>query len=330
MKKTILASRLFLLATFIMPIIFYANTATAAEKSVDKVVAIVNNEIITQSELASALSETKKQFTETHTPMPSGDTLKDQVLNELINHKLQLQIAQTANITTSDAEINQVIQNIVTTNHLSFPQFKQELAKRGMTFAGYKNKIHDEVIIRKLQREALAKKVTLNDQDVESAFNTASKQLAAQKQVPHGAAEYRVLDFLAQVPENPTPAQIQAAKNQAKNLIAQITKTANLEQFFKDNHGSDLGWRKAGDLPDIFAKAVLKLRPKEVAGPIPAPNGFHVILLIDVKGAAALPQNITKDQAKDFAFQQKFNEELKKWIEELRSRAYIKIINEQD
>lgn len=339
MKKIHLKTFILLLCCFLPNISSVYANPSAQGSSIDKTVAIVNDQIITQKELDANIANTRKQMAALHMPAQNEETIRQHALDSLINHALLLQIAKNAGLTVSDAELDASIKNIMAQNHMTENQMKQALAKEGLSFAKYRDKLRDEITLKRLQAQALAKKVIVNDQEVETFLKNARKMQAKQPVIApssSGAISYRVIDFIFPIAENASADQIKQSKNKAQELIDKmhsVTTNEEFAQIIKTYKPMDLGYRKISEFPDLLAKTVEKLRPGELSNPISAPNGIHVLRVIDIKGGKVNAQaialsHLTKDQAREYVYQQKLNEASDNWLKELRSHAYIKIINE--
>lgn len=264
-----------------------AGTASAATTNqamtLDSVVAVVNTDVITQSELNAAIKLAQNELQQTNTPQPSDQQLKMQVLNQLIDHKIELQTASRMGITVSEDQLDQAISNIAAKNKLTVAQLRDALAQQGINFSGYRKQIKEQMIIQQLMQRAVASSINISPQDVKNAQN--SPYVLAQK---HDA--YHVDDILISLPDEPSSAQVQAAYTKAQSIVVQLQKGANFKTLAAANSdgteamkGGDLGWRSLEELPTVFAAKVVDMNPGDVAGPIRTGNGVHVIKLEGVK-----------------------------------------------
>ena len=280
------------------------HTAFADAQSLNSVAAIVNDSIITQVEFNAALTQAQRQMAGDHNPNPIDPAkLRTLVLRELIDEKLQLELAKKANITATNADVSAAIKRIATGNHLTVAQLQQALQQRGMNFADYKKMIHKQLIIRNVEESAVGNKVHVD------AAAIAAARLALQSQVSR-QQQYHVIDMVFAEKADAEKTEMQL-KNGAK--ISAVAPSAN-----------DLGWQTPNTLPSIFLAQLSKMQPGDIAGPIQAPNGFHVIKLVDMRG-----QPLTKPttaQLQNIAYQMQFQKAAGKWLAELRKTAYVKIV----
>lgn len=297
-----------------------AGTPKNAE-SLDRVVAVVNDAVITQSELAFHTKAAAQQLKATNRPLPNSTALRDQVLDRLILETLQLQIAKRNNMEVSNEELNKAIQKMAEDSHLSLDQLKKEIEHDGIDFGTFRKRIHDQMVISRLQQSALSSKININDKEVKDYLHSsANKKL--------GSSEYHLLHILVPMPENPTTAQMQSTEQRANKLVSSLKSGADFVQVATNNStgtdaltGGDLGWRKVAQLPTLFANALTSLKLGDIAGPIRAPNGFHILKLVDVRND---PAKMTESQVKDLIYRRKFEENLQVWLGQLRDSAYIK------
>ncbi len=310
----------------ILSIAIMANAGAYAKpqstQPLDRVVAVVNDAVITNSELALASKASVEQLKINNKPIPAESALRKEVLDRLILEAVQLQIAKRNNIEVSSEDINKAIQDMANENHISVDQLKKSIEHDGIDYSTFRKRINDQMIVSRLQQSALGSKITITDNEV------AEYLRKAQNKKP-GSSEYHLLHILVPLSESPTSQQIQATSERAKKLVAQLKNGANFEQVAKNNAtgpdalgGGDLGWRKAADLPTLFAKQLSTLKIDQIAGPIQAPNGFHILKLVDVHND---PSKMTEQSVKNLIYHRKFNEQLQVWLQQLRDSAYVKI-----
>lgn len=312
MKKLLFSTLLFLFGT----VSFAAGSLPSpqAEKliPIDKIVAVVNKDIITEAELEQAMAAAKKQIQQRGMPMPSSKELRSKVLDGLIYQKLQLQMAQQNNITITPKQIDEAIENIANQNHVSVDQLKQKIAADHVDLTTFRKQIKDQLIVSTLQHEALSGKIDLTQAKV----NAFKKQYQNENSV----VEYHVMDYLIPLNEDATATQKQDAEQRALKISKQLRSSNSVS----DNGvlTNDLGWRAATDLPDILAGVVVKMADNSASQPILAGNGYHVLKLLATKQKDS---DISDQQAREYLIQQESQKLLKKWLEAVRSNSYVKI-----
>ena len=317
--------------SFIVLSVLFATTALAKsqklqEESLDRIVATVNDEIVTESELDQAMRSMRMQMTQNQTAMPQEKTFREFVLNQIINKRLQLQIAKQAGVSVPDTELNKVIDNIAQSNGISVKELNSKIAAEGLSVASYTNDIRNELTIQKLQQQEIASRINITPQEVDEFMRTQHKQIAAALAPTNTNQSYHLEDILISVSDTATPDEIvktqkiaEAIQNELQNgkkLSAITHATASVVT------SNDLGWRNLDEVPSAFAKHVPTMKVHDSAGPILAGNGFHIIQLVEVRGATD-KTTVTKERAQQMLFQKKMAEALDSWVSKLRSQAFI-------
>lgn len=257
-------------------------TLRVMAEPLDSVVAVVNDGVVTQSEFDEAYVQYQQQLRARKAPVPSEDVLKKQVLNHLINESLQLQMAKHSGVAVDDVELDETIQKIASENHLSLTAFREALAKEGLTFEGYRETIRKEMLMARIQQQAVGPDVMVSNEQVEDYLKTS---LALEKT----SGAFHVQNILIPLEDEPTPAQLRNAEKKAQQLLQKVKEGVAFEQLAilasSDEYpldSGDLGQRHLAELPDIFAKRVVDMSEGEVAGPLRAGNGLQLIKLVSV------------------------------------------------
>ncbi len=304
-----------------------SDTKNISTSNLDKIVAIVGGDVITQSELNKRMTMISRMSNEEGIK-PSA--LRNQAMDSLINNLLQLQLGQRIGMQINETELNNVISNIAKNNHLTVEQLKKSLQEQeGLSFKEYREHLREQMLISRIQQQFLGKEVMINDKDVEKILRTPQKIGN-----PGVAAQYHATDILIAIPDDASPDQVKAATNVATQIALGLKKGVAIEKLVQKYNvtgqevtNTDLGWRKTDELPNLFVKEVVKMGVGQVAGPIKAPNGLHLLKLLEVQGGQPQPIKLTKEQAQEIAFHQKLEERLKPWLKELREETYVKIID---
>ncbi|MBI1423391.1 MAG: peptidylprolyl isomerase SurA [Gammaproteobacteria bacterium] len=253
------------------------------DMDLDRVVAIVNNDVITSSELSDRVTQIKHQLEQKHTQLPPDDILRKQILDRMILDEIQLQLAKTAGIRVDDEQLNQVVTNIAKQNSMSLDQFRKFLENEGYPFAKFREEIRKEVIIGQLRKNKVDNQVYVSEQEVDNQLS----KLGDHQELD---TEYHLAHILIPIPEEASPEQIDAAKQKAEevytqlNLGADFAKTAvSVSADQRALQGGDLGWIKQGQLPTVFADMVPKMKPGDITKPVRSASGFHIIKLLDTR-----------------------------------------------
>lgn len=304
--------------TALISICFFFSTAVLAEiVPLDKVVAIVNSSVLTQNQLDEAIEGLKQQSQAMGQPIPDMAVLKKKALDRAIGELLQLQVAQRANLKVSDADVTRAISQIAQQNHLSVEQLKEALQRQGMSYPKYRTQLHDQILIQQVQQKALAGKVHVSNAEVQAYL----------KKVPvsdNEQAGYHLEDLLIPLPDVALSEEVAAATQKAQDLLKEARAGKSFSDLAQGTvQQKDLEWRSSKELPEIFVDAVQDLKPGDITNVIRAPNGLHILRLID---ARAFTPSITEAQARQRVLQQKVQEQADLWSLELRKSAYIKIM----
>lgn len=281
----------------------YANAKASGVEPLDTVVAVVNDQVITASQLNVQEELTKKQLVAMHTPLPPESELRHQVLQHMIEISLQTQIAKTQGINITDDQLDKTISQIAAQNNITFAQLPKKLAEQGVNYDQYRSQIREEMTVSQIEQQAVGGSINITPQEVNDMLRMVkANDLSGDTQ--SAMAAYHLKDILIALPDTPTPDQIDQAQKQAVTLVTKLRggadfsqAAAGVSQGQNALQGGDLGWRKLAELPDPFIAYVKTMQPGDIAGPIRTPNGFHIIKLIEAQGVNPLAQKHMISQA---------------------------------
>ncbi len=261
-----------------------AATAQAQVRPLDRVVAIVDNDVVMQSQLDARLREVQQTIDKRGGALPPEHVLSQQVLERLIIENIQLQIGERSGIRITDEELNQAMGTIAQRNGMSLEQFRQALAHDGLSYADARDQVRREMIISRVRQRRVAERIQVTDQEVQNflASDLGKMQLSE---------EFRLANILIPVSEGASSSEIQAADRQARELYQQLQQGADFAQLAISRsasetalEGGEMGWRKAGQLPPPFDSMISQLNPGEVTEPVRTPGGFIILKLIEKRG----------------------------------------------
>lgn len=278
---------------------------------INRIVAVVNETVVTQLDLNNAMRAAREQFQQRGVKIPNNKEFRDKILEGLIYQKLQLQLAEQNKITATEKQVDETIANIAKQNHISVEELKSKLKQQNINYADFRKQLKEQIIITNLQQQAVSGKVTLTQHQVEAFKQSYSKENAVE--------QYNVIDYLVAFPENPNNQQRQEALRTAEKVFKAVKSGGKIDDQATEN---DLGWRSIDNIPDAFANYIVHLPDGGVAGPILAGNGYHIIKLVATKRDT---NAITDEQARQLLYQKKYQKALEKWLQNLKSSAYIKI-----
>ena len=253
----------------------------SAVVSVDRVVAIVNDEALTQYELDDARRIVQQQLRQQKVQPPAADVLDKQVLERLITQRALLQEAKEGGVKIDDSQVERAIQRIAQENKLSAEEFRKLLAQENIPYTKYRDDIRNEMIVQRLREREVDSKVQVSDAEVDQYLATLKAQNA-------GETEYRLAHILVSVPEQASSDQIESRRRRAEEALRSIKSGADFAQVaaaFSDAtdalQGGSLGWRTGARLPTVFAEAVREQKVGTVSGVLRSAAGFHIVKLLE-------------------------------------------------
>lgn len=265
-----------------------AVTGTARAAELDRIVAVVNDDVITRGELDNAIAVIKRQLAQTDTRLPPPDVLDRQVLERMIGMRMQLQLAERTGIRVDDTTLNRTVGVIAAQNQLSLGEFREVLEQDGFSFEKFREDMRDEIVISRLNQRQIDNQIVVSEGEIE-------RFLEAQKSQGRATDEYHLAHILVTVPESASPERIQDARKRIDAIMAELRQGADFGQTAMASsdspqalEGGDLGWRKAGELPTLFASVVPRMAPGAISEVMRSPSGFHIIKLIGSRGAERL------------------------------------------
>ena len=182
-----------------------ADTTPAPLEPVDKIVAVVNDDVITGTELDTRLHSIKEQLKNQSSPIPPDPVLKKQVLDRMILASLQLQLADKNGIRVDDETLNRTIERIAADNKLSLTEFRSVLEKEGYDFPTFREDIRREILISRVQQRQVTDRIMVTEQEIDNF-------LATQRAQGNTGAEYHLAHILIAVPDASSSERIQAAR----------------------------------------------------------------------------------------------------------------------
>lgn len=277
--------RTLLLSTPLLAAAAVSGAATAAPLPLDRIVAVVNDAVIVESELATSLAETQQRLQRSASGrMPSPELLRKRVLERLIVTELQLQKAAAVGIRVDDQQLNDALLRIARQNDLTLTQFRQVLERDGVRFVQFREKVRREMIITRLRQREVTNRVSVTDQEAD-AFIEQAKAGGGDRR------EYRLGHILISVPAEASSEQARAARLKVEQVLGRLRSGADFAQTaisVSDGRnaleGGDLGWRKPEQIPTLFADVVGKLAVGEVSEPVRSSSGYHLVKVMDSRG----------------------------------------------
>jgi peptidyl-prolyl cis-trans isomerase SurA len=263
-----------------------SSAASAAPRPLDRIIAVVNDQAITESELDVRTRIAVAQLRRQNIQLPPEAVLRRQVLERMIVDRAQLQQARESGVRVDDATVNAAVARIAEQSGMSLPQFRDRLEKEGVSFARFRNDVRDDIIITRLRDREVDSRIQISEGEIDNF-------LAEQAGVSAGAVEYNLAQILLRLPDNASTDRIEATRRQAEELMAQLRSGADFARLAASNSaspealsGGSLGWRTPERLPTLFIDAIKDLKPGDLAPLVRSPGGFHILKLVGRRDAA--------------------------------------------
>ena len=255
----------------------------------DRVVAIVNDNVVTTSELNDQIEMISERLKEQRTALPPADVLRKQVLDRLIVQEVQLQRASRVGIKVSDEQLNAAMSDIAQRNKITLADLPRALAQQGVDYAGYRENMRKEIALSGLRQRDVLAKINVTPRELDQFIERLKK-------MPSETAEYNVSHILIAVPQDASQAQVDEFSKRAQDIYERARGSEDFGRLAvaysnsqTAQEGGSLGWRKGPELPTFFAEEIVKLKPGQISPPMRTPSGFHLIKLNEQRSTAGSP-----------------------------------------
>lgn len=269
-------------------------STTAQEVPLDRVVAIVNDGIVLQSDLNSRINLVREQLEQRGNQLPQYEILRKQVLERLILDSLQIQLANERGIRISDTQLAQALGNIASQNNMPLEQFREAVIAEGQDFDTFREQIRRELLITQVQRSVVNSRIRVTEQDLRNYLESEEGKAASN-------AEYNLSNILLAVPTQATPAMIQETQKKAAKIYSDLKSGADFAQVAisvsnapNALKGGELGWRKINEIPLQLSTALQNQPVGAITQPIRTPGGFHILKVNGKRGGETVLIEQTK------------------------------------
>ena len=250
--------------------------ALAAPELMDKVLAVVNKDVVLASQQEALVQKVKASAQESGQSLPDDVTLRKQALDRLIQESLQLQLAERQGLKISDTQLEQAIQSIAADNKMNLEQLRAQLEREGLTYAQYREEVRREILMNEVRRSQVRRRINISDQEVKQVVEVA-------------------------LPDNPNAEQLNAAKAKIERILASLKEGADFRKLAiaesngpKALEGGDWGWLSPQEMPTLMAEAVQGAGKGDIVGPLRSGAGLHIIKIFDTKGQQQVMQTEVK------------------------------------
>ena len=258
-------------------------TSTIAIQPLDSIIAIINDGVITQTQLDEKVAEIKQQISRKGTPIPDIQLLSRQVLEQMILENIQLQMAEQQGIRVDDLSLNSALQNIASRNKITLDSLRKQLEREGISFENYRETIRNDLTIQQLQQRTVLSKVNVSDEEIDQLLEQQAENASSRDR-------YHLAHILITTPEAASPEDISKAYNKAEQALAFLKEgdafhdvALRFSSGSQAINGGDLGWLDAAQLPGLFLEALKPMSKGDISQPLRSTSGFHIIKLVDKK-----------------------------------------------
>ncbi|MGB1881432.1 MAG: peptidylprolyl isomerase [Gammaproteobacteria bacterium] len=259
----------------------------AAVIELDRIVAVVEEDVIMETELDEQMQRVRAALRQQGTQMPPTTVLERQVIERLVLEKIQLQIAEQSEITVDEPALDRAVSDLAARNNLSLEQFREILASEGYEFSNFREQIRQEMIMSKLRRAEIDNRVRVSDNEIENYLRNEA--------LGNDDQEYRLAHILISIPSGADNEEIREAREKARVALERLdagedftTVAVSVSDGQQALEGGDLGWRKGDEIPTLFADAVGTMSVGETSGLITSPSGYHIIKLTDKRSGETI------------------------------------------
>ncbi|WP_460878421.1 peptidylprolyl isomerase [Rhodanobacter koreensis] len=277
MKQSI-ALLLFALASMLPVHAQLLTPAAPSSQQLDRIVAVVNDDVILQSELDSAVRSIQQQYASQPGQLPPMNVLQQQVLDRLVLMRLQLQKAGDQGIRISNEDVDQAVAGVAQQNKMTPDQLRAAVEQTGDSFAAFREQLADQITVQRLHQSVVHDSVSVTDSEIDNLLNSPT----------YKAGEVHLAHIQVSIPGGADAAAIQASQAKAEQALAAIKGGMDFHAAairYSDApdalDGGDLGWRRMDEIPPAFADTIESMKPGDVSAALRGPTGFHILKLID-------------------------------------------------
>lgn len=272
-------------------LLLLASTATpvAAEENIvtlDRIIAVVDNDVITRGELDDKLHIVKQQLEKQGTPLPPSDVLEKQLLERMITDRLQLQHAAQTGLRVDDNQLDKTIERIADQNKLGVNEFRAALEAEGMNFRKFREDIRREILLARLREREVDNRVNVTEAEIDNLLTTKSARGESND-------DLEIAHILIRVPEQASPEELQKLRAKAEDALKKLQEGADFGQIsagYSDApnaiDGGKLGRKKLTALPELFQSPLKSMKAGEVTPLLRSSNGFHILKVLAREGGS--------------------------------------------
>jgi peptidyl-prolyl cis-trans isomerase SurA len=266
----------------------YAQSSPAVIRNGDYIVAVVNQELVTNSEVQGRLARIRADAARNRQTLPPEEELHRQVVDVLIDERVQLTYARENGQKVDEAELDRAVANVAQQNQVTMDQLRERLRKDGIDYARFRSNVRDQLMTERVREREVQQRIRVSDVDVDN-------YLAERRAAAGAAAQYNIAQILVTVPEGASPSVLEQRRERAESALARVkggeafaAVSRELSEDANRAAGGEIGMRPAERLPDVFVERIKSLKAGEVAPQVLRTGaGFHVLKLVDKRDADA-------------------------------------------
>lgn len=262
----------------------------------DGVAAVVDNGVVLKSELAERMEIVMQNLRQQQQQMPAEErrtlpplsVVEEQVLDQLVLRRIQLQRAERLGIVVGDEILNQAMSAVAQENGITLEQLPAALASEGIDYALYRQETREQIMIEQLVQRDVIARINITPRELQQCLARSATSLAED-------VDYNLSHILISLSPSATREQANAARAEIEEIYAQLEDGADFAQLAVTHsdgqgalEGGSLGWRKGAQLPTLFADVVVQMEPGAISDPIQSASGFHLVRVNDIRGAQAV------------------------------------------
>lgn len=295
---------------------------------IDRIIALVNNEVITLSELEEVGGRLFEQIEESTLPSEREEKLKRarrEVLEQLIEHKLLEQEIKKRKVEVSEREVDAALAEIMKQNRLSEKELKAALAKEGLTYSAYRRHIRDDLSKMRLINREIKSKIVLQEEELKKIYQARIKEFTEPEEV-------KLQQIFLPFPREASPKEIKNLHSKISELGQRARQGEDFSELARNyslgpeaKEGGVLGYFKRGELIPELAEVAFQMEIGSISEVIRSPHGFHILRLLERKGGTPKPFAEVAPQIREAKLQEEAEKKFKEWLQGLKSKAYIEI-----
>ena len=265
---------------------------------IDRIIAIVNNEVITRSELDDRIRLVLQQLRQQKVEAPPAEVLERQVLERMIGDRAQVQFAKESGLRIDDPQLDKAIERIAESNRLSLAEFRRTLDRDGVPFEKLREDVRTEMTVQRLREREVDSRIQVSESEIDN-------HLADEATSPSPLTEFNLSHVLVRVPEGASGDQLERLQSRARSALDELrggAEFAKVAVAFSDApdglEGGSMGWRLRDRLPELFADVVDRMKPGDISDILRSPAGFHIVMLVERRGVKSEGRPLEQTRAR--------------------------------